>query len=76
MLWLGGVVVQLLWDDGLLMAVNIGFAALVVQQQIVCYYPVAFIGVVEVVGMLALTALLIVLSVIGVVGRACAVDSI
>lgn len=39
-------VVQSLWDVGLLVAVNFGFAALVVQQQIVFSYPVALVEVV------------------------------
>ncbi len=51
------------------LAVNVGFAALVVSEQAALYYPIALISVGGVIGVLAIVALLVILGMSGLDGR-------
>jgi uncharacterized membrane protein len=57
------------WDLAAALAVNAGFAALVLDGRAVSYYPVALVSVVGIVGVLAITALLVILAMSGLAGR-------
>lgn len=62
-------VIQSGWDLLVLLAVNIGFAALVVLEQAALYYPIALMSVGGFVGVLAIVALLVILGMGGLEGR-------
>ena len=54
---------------GAALAVNAGFAALVLDGRAVFYYPIALVSVVGIMGVLAITALLVILAISGLAGR-------
>jgi uncharacterized membrane protein len=62
-------VVRSFWELISPLALNAGFAALVVDGRAVFYYPVALISVLGVVGVLAIVALLVILAIGGLDGR-------
>lgn len=62
-------VVRSLWELLLPLAVNGGFAALVMSEQAAWYYPIALVSVGGIVGVLAIVALLIILAISGLDGR-------
>jgi uncharacterized membrane protein len=51
------------------LAINAGFAALVLDGRAAFYYPIALISIVGIVGVLAITALLVILGISGLGGR-------
>ena len=62
-------VVRSFWELAALLALNAGFAALVVDGRAAFYYPTALISVLGVVGVLAIVALLVILAISGLAGR-------
>ncbi len=62
-------VVRAPWELVLPLAVSAGFAALVMSEQAVLYYPIALISIGGVVGVLTIVTLLVVLAVSGLGGR-------
>ena len=57
------------WELVAPLAINAGFAALVLDGRGVFYYPIALISVVGIVSVLAITALLVILTISGLAGR-------
>lgn len=62
-------VVRSLWELAAPLALNAGFAALVMDGRAAFYYPIALISVLGVVGVLAIVALLVILAIGGLAGR-------
>jgi uncharacterized membrane protein len=64
-----GTVVRSLWDLVLPLALNGGFAMVVMSQRAEFYYPIALLSVGGVVMVLAIAALLVVLTISGTAGK-------
>ena len=62
-------VVGSVWELALPLLLNVLFAAMVMREQAVFYYPIALISVGGLVGVLAIVALLVVLAITGLDGR-------
>ena len=62
-------VVRSPWELAAPLAINAGFAALVLDGRAVFYYPIALISVGGIVGVLAITALLVIVASSGLAGR-------